>query len=186
MDPWLTPAERAGKKTMWNACVMNMKGNEKKSGKKTKHRDHHAKGKENVGLTEWSTPTGRAWRTEGLTQKTKSKMMKGRKPKGRPEEGKGLPIIPTGPPGGKKIWLHQVEKLQDLHANKGSQAFHEKGIPSEKRQDEEGNRSSEHHAEEMGQATEAPMTEDSYEILSMEPITENTGNQENLSTTEEG
>ena len=38
----------------------------------------------------------------------------------------------------------------------------------------------------MGKVAEAPMTEDSYEILSTEPILEKTGNQEDLSTTEEG
>ena len=187
MDQWLTVAERAGRKSMWSVCAMNKKGKEMKGGRKPKHHDRREeKGKGNVRPTEWRTLTSRVWREGGTTQRTMRKMKEMYKLRGGFGGGNGKPIIPTGPPGDEKMWLHKEKELKGMGPKNGPRKPPEKGNQPETRQRDEGNHNSAHHKEEMGKVMETLVTEDSYEILSTEPIIGNAGNQENLSTTEEG
>ena len=83
-------------------------------------------------------------------------------------------------------WLHKEKELKGMYPKDGPQRPPEKGNQPETRQRDEGNQNSAHHEEQLGKVMETLATEDSYEILSTEPIIEKTGNQEDLSTTEEG
>ena len=166
---------------------MNMQGKEGKGRRNSKSQGRQeAKGKENARPKERRTRTSLKWQEKGVTRRTMRYLKEMNKNPGGFEGGKGKTIIPSGPPGGKKARQLKEKELKGMYPNAGPQQVPKRVIQPDMNQHGESNQSKEHHDMQKEEVKETMVTEDSYEILSTEPIPDEPGNHEDLSTTEEG